>query len=654
MLIWIIIQFNMYFKEDVMSYTREEVLEKIVKSFKEQCERTGQKEILLNQVVLHAGFQRDEKEDILKMFCVNKYAELINHNITDLEAYLPVNGRNYIIRRKTNKNAVLENNTNTLESNSDSASYSKSESSCDVPIRERIAKLLEALNVGLYEKKEAVRLALLSAIAGEAIFFIGPPGSAKSKIARKLSHIFKEDGNTRFFEYLMQAFSSPDEIFGPVLLSELEKGDFKRNTKGYLPTAHVAFLDEIWKASPPILNTLLTIINERKFHNGKDVEDVPLKALFAASNETPEADAGLEAIYDRFVMRVPVGFIQNESNFFEMIQAPSHISEELRKEATQYCIDVKEIDFWQKQIDAVQLSDGSLNVIGGIKKALAEKSKKDPHCAISDRRWKNIAHLMKTSAFLNGREATDLMDCQLITYCIWDGMEDIQECEKLVEEMVREEGLEFDTNISDIQEDIEEFNSKISAHWYKEEAIPEQPAEPMLYTDNENEDIKYYKVKNGAGAYFYFKTDFEDENPSCCYDLSFNKVAQARNARFSADKKQITCVSSYAPLIFDVEWSKEVPASSKLVKREDFFDDNVYETILKKFEEDHFLPIQRSIEAELAKIEEYIKNAEVPFKSNLFARQDMCKEIFRKVDAAKKDLEDARVQLGKAKERYKK
>lgn len=153
----------------------------------------------------------------------------------------------------------------------------------------RIKTILSYLNQNLYGKEEAVRLALLSAIANESIFFMGPPGTAKSMISRRIAAAFKDfykDGkftteNGGYFEYLMNEFSTPDEICGPVDLSALNEkpSRYERQTEGYLPSAMVAFLDEIWKSGPAILNTLLTIINEKKFHNGKKVEKVPLVSL---------------------------------------------------------------------------------------------------------------------------------------------------------------------------------------------------------------------------------------------------------------------------------------------------------------------------------------------------------------------------------------
>jgi len=160
-------------------------------------------------------------------------------------------------------------------------------------------EVARVLNSHFLDKQEIIRLLMISAIAGEHMVIIGPPGTAKSAIIRMFTHLIDAD----YFEYLLTRFTEPNELFGPVDIKEFREGRYSRRTENMIPEAEVVFLDEIFKSNSAILNSLLTVINERKFTNGPDVIDVPLISLFAASNEVPNDD-NLSAMFDRFLLRV--------------------------------------------------------------------------------------------------------------------------------------------------------------------------------------------------------------------------------------------------------------------------------------------------------------------------------------------------------------
>ena len=233
-------------------------------------------------------------------------------------------------------------------------------------IQERIKKLLEAINRGIYEKETEISLSLMAALAGESVILLGPPGVAKSMVARRLKLAFKD---ARSFEYLMSRFSTPDEIFGPVSISKLKDADkYERNTEGYLPTADVVFLDEIWKAGPAIQNTLLTVINEKLFRNGDTEVHLPLKLLLAASNELPTQGEGLEALWDRFIIRIECGNIKDVKSFNAMLldntaDGDIEVADRLQISDEEYCQ-------WNKAIDTVAVSEEVLRIINVIRKSL--------------------------------------------------------------------------------------------------------------------------------------------------------------------------------------------------------------------------------------------------------------------------------------------
>jgi MoxR-like ATPase len=323
-------------------------------------------------------------------------------------------------------------------------------------MKKRIKELLFQLNEGVFERNEVIALALLSAVAGESIFLLGPPGVAKSLVARKLKHAFK-DGSS--FEYLMSRFSTPDEIFGPVSISKLKDQDkYERIVENYLPSATVVFLDEIWKAGPSIQNALLTVVNEKIFRNGDKEIKIPMKALISASNELPAKGEGLEALWDRFLVRVITTGIKDKKRFNEMIsdktKSKDYIEDRLK-------ISNEEYEKWSKEIDKVTVTNDVFEVIHAIRKYIDEYNLSNTELYISDRRWKKIVRLLKASAFFNERTEVDVMDCLLIKHCIWNDPEHIEPAKKFVEQSIKKYGHVAMVSAYQIRKDILDFEQEV-------------------------------------------------------------------------------------------------------------------------------------------------------------------------------------------------
>ena len=165
------------------------------------------------------------------------------------------------------------------------------------------ARRLEAQFLG---KEETIRLLFVSAVAGEHMVMVGPPGTAKSALVRA----FSDTIDARYYDYLLTRFTEPNEIFGPVDIQAFRQGAYRRRIEGMLPEAEIAFLDEIFKANSAILNSLLGVLNSRRFSHGNTTIAVPLISMFAASNEVPNDDA-LSALFDRFLLRVRVDYLDS-------------------------------------------------------------------------------------------------------------------------------------------------------------------------------------------------------------------------------------------------------------------------------------------------------------------------------------------------------
>lgn len=302
---------------------------------------------------------------------------------------------------------------------------------------ERFKQLLGEMNRGIYEKKTEISLSLLAALAGESIILLGPPGVAKSMVARQLKTAFRD---AQSFEYLMSRFSTPDEIFGPVSIQKLKTSDtYERAMEGYLPTADVVFLDEIWKAGPAIQNTLLTVINEKIFRNGNREMHLPLKLLVAASNELPAKGEGLEALWDRFVIRIESRPIKLEKNFRAMLLEShadfsgstgilGHADFADNADFSDLKITAEEYAEWAEKICKIGVKEEVLDAISAIRKSLravnVDEAAERRNIYVSDRRWKNIVRLLRTSAFMQDREEVDICDLLPIYHCLWQEPEE--------------------------------------------------------------------------------------------------------------------------------------------------------------------------------------------------------------------------------------
>ena len=271
------------------------------------------------------------------------------------------------------------------------------------------------LEAGLLERGTAVRLGLLAALAGEHVLLIGPPGTAKSELARRLQGAFSQ---ARYFERLLTRFSTPEELFGPLSLKALEDDRYERLVEGYLPTAGIAFLDEVFKANSAILNALLTLLNEREFDNGSARLPAPLVCVVGASNEVP-ADESLMAFYDRFLLRVPVAPV-SAGAFTALLQMPRGATHRRLSTATTEAtpagldsISAAERQAVRDDREALPLTEEAVRHLQALRAWCEQQA-----IPVSDRRWRQLVGLLRTAALTEGRAAVDALGLWLVPYAV--------------------------------------------------------------------------------------------------------------------------------------------------------------------------------------------------------------------------------------------
>ncbi|PID20435.1 ATPase [Sporosarcina sp. P3] len=372
----------------------------------------------------------------------------------------------------------------------------------------KLHEIKKALNAKFFERENEVEGILVALLSKQHMLMIGPAGTAKSALSVELAKIVN---GTSYFQWLLTRFSTPEEVFGPLSLKDLEEGVYKRNTATKMPEAHLVFLDEIFKANSAILNSLLTLINERLFYNDGQPIEAPLMSVIGASNEYPEEGEGLEALFDRFLLRFEINFIADESNFVSMMKDEGeHVDI-----PTMHLDDLVQL---QQMTSGVHIPDEVYETLSTIRREL-----QDEGIQPSDRRFKQSLGILQARALIHQRESVQTADLVILENALWETLDQKEtvcnivrkhsqdgiaqrlsaienEANEIYDSAVRDQsteaGMEAVQKISALSTELDELKEKNTSRATEVDHLQEQINSLKKEVESSRMDAAYYGETN--------------------------------------------------------------------------------------------------------------------------------------------------------------
>ncbi|AON96478.1 MoxR-type AAA ATPase virus structural protein [Acidianus two-tailed virus 2] len=288
---------------------------------------------------------------------------------------------------------------------------------------------LDKAVVGRYDSKTAVLLGLMT---GFPTLLVGDRGVAKTMLIELLPKVIEGLNDKDVFVVQVSEYTDPSEIFGVPDIQKLVSGEgFDLKTDGFLPSAKVAFVDEIFYTSEKVRSTLLRAVNEKKINVfGKEIK-LPWVAFYAAANKVDLENPSDLALLDRFNIRgfiLDIPFILDNVDKLAdetmQVMSASENPAELKKvialndvEETRKVLDQMVRDFFNSK-EALDLLKKVYYVVGDILASLKDtdayesfyRSADEDYTHISTRARKRLNYVAASIALVRGVEKPTYLD----------------------------------------------------------------------------------------------------------------------------------------------------------------------------------------------------------------------------------------------------
>lgn len=315
-------------------------------------------------------------------------------------------------------------------------------------IAPKVRAISDELNAQFLERGDLVRCTLLGIFSDSSIFVLGPPGTGKSYFCDRVASRIK---GARYFGIQLNPQLPPEDLFGPLDLTELKQGNRVRDITGYAGDAHVLNFDEIGKAGPAVTNLMLELINEHRMKQGGHYIDTPTLITLAASNELLDMESGMGAAWDRFILRLEAKPMVQRQNFIELITTGAPAP----KNPTQ--ITLKEVEAARKEVIDINLPQSIAERIAELRDGLFEDGIQP-----SDRRMMKLVHVCKAAAWLEGRDSVDEDDLAVMRFGLWDEVEQRKAVEGRVLSLTSKftaAAVEHDTAMDEFEQQLNEVGN---------------------------------------------------------------------------------------------------------------------------------------------------------------------------------------------------